>query len=64
MESEDTPRWLLLSSGSLQMIFVEKQSLNLPIGVIFCFSDVSGCFWLQPAECDHCGFFSSILYFC
>jgi hypothetical protein len=37
MEYEETPGWLHSPYGSLQMIFIKKQSLTLLIGVIFCF---------------------------
>jgi hypothetical protein len=59
MEYEETLGWLLLSYGSLQMIFVKKQSLTLPIGIIFCSSNVFRNLWLRPGECDNDAHMSS-----
>jgi hypothetical protein len=50
MEYEETLGWLHFPYGSLQMIFVKKQSLTLLIGVIFSSSEFSGHFWLFSVE--------------
>jgi hypothetical protein len=50
MENEETHESLFSPYGSLQMIFIKKQSLTLSIGIIFCSSNFSGCFWLLPTE--------------